>query len=1256
MKRLLSYLTALVVLVAVLVLPASRIQAQDDGKSFLEGWLETNLSAAGRDVRVTGFAGALSSQATLDELTISDDDGVWLTLRGVQLDWTRSALLAGRLEVDHLQAEEIELARPPLTEDDAPQATASRFSLPELPVSIEIGKVEAKRLVLGEPVLGVAAVMSLEGAAMLDAGAGQASLSVARIDGAEGTFDLSGSYANETRFLDLNLALSEGAGGIVTTLTGLAEGAPLSLTIAGSGPIEDFTAEIDLKTDGQSRLTGQVSLAADAPATDTALGFRASLTGDPSPLVSGELTRFFGTDVLLDAQGARHPDGGLDLDSVRIRTRVMDFTGSARINALGWAERAQITGTIAAPEGGPVLLPVSGGETWVERASVSFAFDSAQGPDWIGSADIQGLRREDLSLDALRLTGAGTLTPQPEGRGMASARIDGTLELEASGIAPSDPAIARAIGPRLSGRVVFSKRDQARFRLGQINLRGVDYALSGQASFGIDWKRLDVLTTGDVLLQAQDMSRFAALSGQDLSGAADLRITGAASLMRGAFDGIVDGTGRDLAVGIPAFDRTFAGESSLSFATRRDTEATEVEDFEIISTGGAASGTARLAPQDSRITARIDVTEAGVLVDGLAGSMSLNGRAVQDGDRWQVDLSTSAPGDTKAYLSGVITLGPDGPSLVDGALQADIGDLGAFSALAGRPLSGAAQLSARGQFQPTTGAANVQGSASGHDLGFGLGSYDRLTAGDSRAEFALRRVDKGVLWIDQLDLTTPELRVDLAAEDTGALSLDARLRDLGLLVPGLSGPFTADGQARQDGDTWQVDLSGAGPGGTQMTVAGRIAADGATADLDVSGTAPLALANPFIAPRQLDGLARFDLSLNGAPSLAALSGTVNLNGARAALPLLRLALDPVTGTIGIAGGRASIEATAQVSSGGRVVTSGTVGLSAPYQANLSTRVEAVGLTDPTLYDTTASGAVTLTGPLTGGALAAGRITLGVVQLRIPETGFGADGSLPDLKHIGASSAVQATRARAGLTGGGSTASGGTSLALDLEISAPDKVFLRGRGLDAELGGALRLSGTTDRIETQGGFELIRGRLDFLGNRLTLTEARATLQGSLSPYLLVEAETQVEEVAVLVKVEGPANEPEVSFTSVPDLPEDEILARLVFGRGLDQISPFQALKLASAVATLSGRGGAGTIGRLRSGFGLDDLDVTTDAEGELNLRAGAYLSDNLYSDVTVDAQGQSEINLNLTVSPEVTVRGQVSSDGNTGIGIFFERDY
>jgi len=43
-------------------------------------------------------------------------------------------------------------------------------------------------------------------------------------------------------------------------------------------------------------------------------------------------------------------------------------------------------------------------------------------------------------------------------------------------------------------------------------------------------------------------------------------------------------------------------------------------------------------------------------------------------------------------------------------------------------------------------------------------------------------------------------------------------------------------------------------------------------------------------------------------------------------------------------------------------------------------------------------------------------------------------------------------------------------------------------------------------------------------------------------------------------------------------------------------------------------------------------------------------------VEVDQQGRSRINLNLDVKPGVTVRGSVGASGQTGIGIFVEKDY
>jgi len=146
------------------------------------------------------------------------------------------------------------------------------------------------------------------------------------------------------------------------------------------------------------------------------------------------------------------------------------------------------------------------------------------------------------------------------------------------------------------------------------------------------------------------------------------------------------------------------------------------------------------------------------------------------------------------------------------------------------------------------------------------------------------------------------------------------------------------------------------------------------------------------------------------------------------------------------------------------------------------------------------------------------------------------------------------------------------------------------------------------------------------------------------------------VTILIVVEGEALQPGINFLSEPELPEEEVLSRLLFGRALGSISPLQAAQLASAVATLAGRGGDGIIANLRKSTGLDDLDITTDADGNAGLRAGKYLSEKLYTDVTVGATGQAEINLNLDLTPSLTIKGGAGNDGETSLGIFFEKDY
>ncbi len=186
--------------------------------TLLENLIEDSLSGAGRSVTVTGFRGALSGEATLESLTISDADGTWLTLNDATLDWNRGALFRGRLEVTELSAREILLPRLPApAESEAPSPEAGRFQLPELPVSVEIGRIAAERVELGEPLIGVAAVISMEGALSLADGDGAADLDITRLD-RPGAISLDAGYQNATGNLRLDLTVSEEDGGIIATL------------------------------------------------------------------------------------------------------------------------------------------------------------------------------------------------------------------------------------------------------------------------------------------------------------------------------------------------------------------------------------------------------------------------------------------------------------------------------------------------------------------------------------------------------------------------------------------------------------------------------------------------------------------------------------------------------------------------------------------------------------------------------------------------------------------------------------------------------------------------------------------------------------------------------------------------------------------------------------------------------------------------------------------------------------------------------
>jgi translocation and assembly module TamB len=405
---------------------------------------------------------------------------------------------------------------------------------------------------------------------------------------------------------------------------------------------------------------------------------------------------------------------------------------------------------------------------------------------------------------------------------------------------------------------------------------------------------------------------------------------------------------------------------------------------------------------------------------------------------------------------------------------------------------------------------------------------------------------------------------------------------------------------------------------------------------------------------------RYDLRLAGPLRLASFSGRVTLANGRLSDPGLGFALQGIEAVADLQGGQARISATSGLSTGGRLRIDGPVSLSSPHAAELSITLDRLRFFDPELYEAIVDGSINVTGPLAGGAMIKGSLALSETELRVPESGFETADALLNIRHVNEPPDVRLTRQRAGLLdseNGGQGARGpAASFGLDLTVSAPSRIFVRGRGIDAELGGQIRLLGRTDAIVPSGGFNLIRGRLDILGKRLVLDRADLALEGSFVPVLQVAASSESDGVVSTVEIEGPADDPTVSFTSVPSLPQEEVLARLLFGRGLESISALQAAQLANAVAVLAGRGGEGLVNRLRRSFGLDDFDLVTADDGTTALTVGKYVAENIYTEVEIEQGGSTNINLNLDLREGVTIKAGVTDDGETGIGIFMERDY
>lgn len=358
------------------------------------------------------------------------------------------------------------------------------------------------------------------------------------------------------------------------------------------------------------------------------------------------------------------------------------------------------------------------------------------------------------------------------------------------------------------------------------------------------------------------------------------------------------------------------------------------------------------------------------------------------------------------------------------------------------------------------------------------------------------------------------------------------------------------------------------------------------------------------------------------------------------------------------GNRLTIErAYAHAMEGGEVQLGGAIEYRNPLalSANLQANLLHVHYSKGGFFSTTMSGRLYLSGDLLTHPHISGDVLLEQSELLIARN-LSAKQPLR-VRHIAPTRCVLRTLGRANLLRRRSVKAKRQFAAdLDINISAPQKLFIRGMGLNVEMGGAINLRSHGPIMHPIGSFKMIRGEINLLGQRLNLNSGTAILNGNLQPLLNFAASTNVDKIAINVSLTGSSNDMKIVLTSTPDLPQDEILAHLLFRHNLKQLSPLQLTQIISTLAQFSGENSVDILGNIRQASGLADLDINSDENGDIGLSAGRYITKNTYVNITATQTGKTKATLNWDFNEHIKTKAQLSSDNNNSAGIFFEKDY
>ena len=233
--------------------------------------------------------------------------------------------------------------------------------------------------------------------------------------------------------------------------------------------------------------------------------------------------------------------------------------------------------------------------------------------------------------------------------------------------------------------------------------------------------------------------------------------------------------------------------------------------------------------------------------------------------------------------------------------------------------------------------------------------------------------------------------------------------------------------------------------------------------------------------------------------------------------------------------------------------------------------------------------------------------------------------------------------------------------LDLQVKAENQAFIKGRGLNAEISGSAQVSGPANQPLLRGDFKIIRGEFDIFNKTFKLTKGNLKMVGQ-SIIMGAQGQYKRNDQAITLHIQGTQDDLTISFTSIPAMAEDEILAYIIFGKSLQNITPFEAYQFAAAIQKIKGKKPLfDPLDRSRKLIGADRLTVESGENpgSPLEIGIGKYLSDNVYLELnrTTSETAPWKANVEIELSPKLNLESSVNNTtGAAGIELNWQEDY